>query len=430
MQRLQARINPQMPVELCRRAGYPSASLRFSRNVAMPPPAPALPFSPESRVSLYYFVLFMSTGLATVFGGIWFAQKGLTTDQIGTLSTVPILFMMLINLGVGRIADRAEDWRRAILIGSVVSGIFSVGLFFADGYWGILLFWSLTSISVSSIVSVSDAAALRLAQRRGSDFGVLRAWGTVGYLMVIFVSGYALVWFGSALFVPAFVALSILRGLAALCLPRLRAPAEAALVPVGATRLMQVMKPWFLLPLIGWSMVFATHLILNAYQGLLFSRQGISIDVVGLLIAMGALSEAVMFFLFNRFFADIPPLRLILISAAVSAARWLVMGFEPGIPLLFALQSLHAVTFAIGFLGCMRFIAAHTAEDIAAEAQSLFVTLQQGMSILAISGFGWLAGRWGAQAYFASALFALAGGGLAALVILRRPTGPQPAIRL
>jgi PPP family 3-phenylpropionic acid transporter len=136
------------------------------------------------------------------------------------------------------------------------------------------------------------------------------------------------------------------------------------------------MKPWFLLPLVGWSIVYSTHLILNAFQGLLWKQQGIPADIIGLLIALGALSETAMFFAFRRFAAR----NLILASAVVSVARWIAMSFSPGVEILFGLQLLHSVTYALGFLGCVNFIANSASEDIAAEAQSFFVVLQQAMA--------------------------------------------------
>jgi PPP family 3-phenylpropionic acid transporter len=162
--------------------------------------------------------------------------------------------------------------------------------------------------------------------------------------------------------------------------------------------------------LVGWAMVFTTHLILSAFQSLLWKQQGISEDVIGVLIALGALSEAAMFFGFRRLAGRFSARSLMLLSAAVSAARWMAMSFSPGVEILFGLQLLHSVTFALGFMGCTNFIANWTSEDIAAEAQSFFVVLYQGMTVLALTAFGWLAGTWGAQAYLASAAFAAIGG--------------------
>ena len=86
------------------------------------------------------------------------------------------------------------------------------------------------------------------------------------------------------------------------------------------------------------------------------------------------------------------------------------MSFSPGLPILTFLQLLHSVTYALGFLGSVNFIANWTSEDIAAEAQSFSYMLQQGMAVIAVSGFGWLVADYGAHAYAASAAFAALGG--------------------
>jgi len=366
--------------------------------------------SPELRTAVFFFTQFMTGGAATVFAGIWFSGEGLSSEEIGLINAVPVLTMLVLNLVVGRIADRADDWRQVIMIGAVAAGIFPFGLFFVNEFWGILLFWTLATVALMAVTPVADAAAMRITRRRGTDYGAIRAWGTVGYLLVIFATGYLVIWFGGGIFLPLFVALAVLRGVAALALPRFRAPKDEGTPTKGATHLLQVMQPWFLLPILGWAMVFATHLILNAFQSLLWKQQGIAEDVIGVLIALGAASEAAMFFAFRRFAGRFSARTLILLSAAVSAARWVAMSFSPGVEILFGLQLLHSVTFALGFLGCTNFIANWTSEDIAAEAQSFAVVLQQAMAVVAIAGFGWLAGAWGAQAYLASAAFAALGG--------------------
>jgi hypothetical protein len=60
----------------------------------------------------------------------------------------------------------------------------------------------------------------------------------------------------------------------------------------------------------------------------------------------------------------------------------------------------------------VHFIAKWTSEDIAAEAQSFYVVLQQAMSVIALVGFGWLVPMLGERAYFVAAGFALLGAGL------------------
>lgn len=368
--------------------------------------------SPELRAAAYYFTFFMTSGATAAYAGIWFSGRGLSAGEIGIINALPVFVMLVLNIVVGRIADKASDWRQVIVIGSVLAGLFPIGLFFVDDFWGILLVWTLAAMPVAAVGPVSDAATMRMTRRNGTDFGAIRAWGTLGYMGVIYLTGQVVTLFGGAAFLPFFVGLALLRGAASLGLPKFRAPREEATLAQapGAARLREVMKPWFLLPLVGWSMVFATHLILNAFQALLWKEQGLPDLAIGLLIALGAASEATMMFVFKRFVVRFPARLLILASAVVSVVRWIGMGLMPDVPVLIVLQLLHSITFALGYMGCVHFIANWTSDDIAAEAQSFFQVLQQAMSVIALVGFGWLVGLIGAQSYFVAAAFAGLGG--------------------
>ena len=132
-------------------------------------------FSPERRISLYYFTQYMNGGTASVYAGIWFAGQGFSSEQIGTLYAIPVLAVLMLNLIVGRLADRAGDWRQSIIIGTTAAGIIPFGLFVSHGFWLILVVWTLGSVAQSVVQPVMDAATMRLSLRRGSDFGFQRA---------------------------------------------------------------------------------------------------------------------------------------------------------------------------------------------------------------------------------------------------------------
>ncbi|PCJ86519.1 MAG: hypothetical protein COA52_14965, partial [Hyphomicrobiales bacterium] len=218
--------------------------------------------SPELRTSVFFSTLFMTAGVASGFAGIWFASKGFSAQQIGLFNALPVFVMLVLNLIIGRIADRASDWRQVIIIGALASGLLSLGLLSVNGFWGILLFWSLTNIAQMGVVPVADAAAMRITRRRGTDYGAIRAWATMGYTVVVLISGYVVLWYGIEAFLPLFVGFALVRSVVSLGLPKFRAQGEEQAIKTGATHLKEVMKPWFLLTLLGYSVVFATHLIL------------------------------------------------------------------------------------------------------------------------------------------------------------------------
>jgi PPP family 3-phenylpropionic acid transporter len=385
----------------------------------MNPLGKALGISPELRAGIFHFTVFGSTGVASVYFGIWLSNRGISPNEIGIINAVPVLVLLCINLLVGRLADKAGDWRQVIIILALIAGAVPVALFLVNGFWGILLVWTLCVVPAYSLVPVVDAATLRMTRRRGSDFGIVRAWGTVGYMVTSALAGPVIAVFGEAAFVPLFVTWSLLRAVLALQLPRFRASADeappiAVAVP-GARQLREILKPWFVLPLVGLGMHYSVHGVLSAFGALIWMQQGISEALIGPLIAVMAAAEALMMFVWTKLGWKLSARHMIIFAALVAAFRWGAMAFNPPVVVLFFLQLLHAITFAVGYFGGLLFIANWTSDDIAAEAQGFSYVLQQGMGVVALIGFGWCVALFGDKAWLAASAFAFCG---AVLVII------------
>jgi MFS transporter, PPP family, 3-phenylpropionic acid transporter len=368
---------------------------------------------PERRIAVYYFASMMPAGAIGVHAGIWFSDNGLSSSQIGAVNTVPVLIMLCLNLTIGRLADRASDWRQAIVIGATLQATAALGLFAVDAFWGILAVWTMIIVPSSATVPITDAATVRLTRRRGSSFGTLRACATVGYLLAVFATGMLITWLGGDAFVPIFVAVNLLKAGAAQFLPRFRTPEAPSVMDgeVGVGRLIEAMRLWFVLPLVGFAMVFSTHHILNAFAALLWKAQGISSATIGQLIVVGAMAEAAMMFgwSWSRFGGRPKPGSCLVLAGIVAAIRWSCMALAPPVPTLVFLQLLHAITFGLGYLAVVQFIANDTHERIAAEAQSFYMIVQSLMVIIAVAGFGGLVDGLGFRAYFVASGFALLG---------------------
>ncbi len=386
-------------------------------------------FSPELRAALYHFTVFGSTGVASVYFAIWLSNHGISADEIGIVNAAPVLLMLAVNILVGRIADRARDWRGVIIVLSLLAGAVPLGLLFVSGFWGILLVWTLAIMPAFALVPVIDAATLRMTQRRGTDFAGVRAWGTVGYMTTTGLSGPLIAWLGDGAFVPLFCAFALSRALVSLQLPQFRAApgeARAERSGSGARKLREVLKPWFVLTLVGAGMLYSTNSVVSTFAALAWKEQGISEALIGPLIAIMAASEATMMFAWRKLKVKISARHLIIIAATVAAIRWTAMAFAPPVWVLFGLQLLHAITFAVGYFGTVYFIANWTSEDIAAEAQGFSYVLQQAMSVVALIGMGWCVGVFGNWAWALLGAFALTGAGFVWLSLLINPPTRHP----
>ncbi|KRA45527.1 MFS transporter [Devosia sp. Root635] len=386
------------------------------------------PASPELRASVFQFTVYIPGGVASVFLGIWLSEHGIPADQIGIINALPTLCLLLLNILVGRIADKADDWRTALIVISLASALAPLPLFFVSEFWGILLIWALCATSNGLVAPVIDAATVRMTRRNGTDFGTVRAWATVGYVFAAGGLGLFLNVLGSGAFVALYVATVVVRAALAFLLPRFRAPApqptlansDPALV-AQPSRLRDSLQPWFVLPLLAFALVNSSNSVIGSFGALLWHENGIPSYFLGPLLGIAAVGEAILMFAWRRFGGRVTARNMILVAAVAGFVRFTIMAFNPPAEVLFFTQLLHAFSFGMGYFGVVHFIANWTNEANAAEAQGFANMLNMAMAMLALVIFGVLVEFFGAYAFFYSTVTSLLAVGCVLLSLRLRP---------
>ncbi|QQR40246.1 MFS transporter [Devosia rhizoryzae] len=368
--------------------------------------------SPELRASIYQFTVYIPGGVASVFLGIWLSEHGIPADQIGLINALPTLCLLLLNILVGRIADKADDWRTALIYISIASALAPLPLYFVSEFWGILLVWALCSTTNGLVAPVIDAATVRMTRRNGTDFGVIRAWATVGYVFAAGGLGLLINFWGSGVFISLYVAMVVIRAFLAFLLPRFRAPAQKvtladAAAPAMPSRLKDSLQLWFILPLLAFALVNSSNSLIGGFAALVWFENGIPSYYLGPLLGIAATGEAVLMFAWRRFGGRVSARTMILVAALAGLVRFTVMAFNPPVEVLFFTQLLHAFSFGMGYFGVVHFIANWTNEANAAEAQGFANMLSMGAAMTALTVFGVLVEHFGTHAFFYSTATAL-----------------------
>lgn len=384
--------------------------------------------TPELRASIYQFTVYLPGGVASVFLGIWLSEHGIPADQIGVINALPTFALLLLNMVVGRVADKADDWRTALIVISILSALAPLPLYFVSEFWGILLVWALCATSNGLVAPVIDAATVRMTRRNGTDFGVIRAWATVGYIVGAGGLGLFLNTLGSAAFVTLYVAMVVGRAFLAFLLPRFRAPAPQVTLADAApeavappSKLRDALQPWFVLPLLAFALVNSSNSIIGGFGALLWHENGIPDYFLGPLLGFAAVGEAALMFAWRRFGGKVTARNMILVGAIAGLVRFTIMAFNPPVEVLFATQLLHAFSFGMGYFGVVHFIANWTNEANAAEAQGFANMLNMAMAMAALIIFGVLVEYFGAYAFFYSTFTCLLAVGCVVLSLRIRP---------
>lgn len=389
--------------------------------------------SPEMRASLFQFTVYIPGGVASVFLGIWLSDHGIPADQIGVINALPTLCLLLLNIIVGRVADKADDWRSALIVISLASALAPLPLFLVSEFWGILSIWALCATSNGLVAPIIDAATVRMTRRNGTDFGTVRAWATVGYVFAAGGLGLFLNVLGSGAFVGLYVITVVVRAALAFLLPRFRAPApkltlantDPASVAEQPSRLRDSLKPWFVLPLLAFALVNSSNSIIGSFGALLWHENGIPSYFLGPLLGIAAVGEAILMFAWRRFGGRVTARNMILAAALAGLVRFTIMAFNPPVEVLFFTQLLHAFSFGMGYFGVVHFIANWTNEANAAEAQGFANMLNMATAMLALIVFGVLMEFFGAAAFFYSTITSLLA--IACVLISLRLRPPRDA---
>ena len=367
------------------------------------------------RVGLFVGAYFTAMGV-TGFMPLWFADRGLSPADIGQILSAASFLRVLAGPQWGGVADRLGR-RRPVLTGATLAATVLVLIFpLTSGFWPVLLVAAGQGIAASAINPLADSLALSLARQGLMEYGPVRAVGSATFMLATAAAGSLLTAVGSWL-VPFLLAIGY--GTSTV-LSRLLPEAD-----LGASRARGFggwelfRNPAFRLAVACTALIQGAHAAYYGFAPLLWRSQGLSDQTIGLLLAEGIVVEILLFWRGRRLIERLGPSGLTACAAMASIVRWSAIAFSPGLPMLVAVQLLHAATFAMQHLSSMLLLGRAVPPERAATAQALHAALGYGIPAgVAMFVSGLLYARFGGLAFLASAVL----GGSALLLVrpLRR----------
>jgi len=414
--------------------------------------------SAEQRFSLYYALLFGSIGAIAPFAALWMDHAGIEASMIGAIVAAPSVAMLLTTMALGRWADRLTDRRQAIIFGNWIVLIVQLVLFATTNTWVVLCVWLVSGVVMYAKVPITDASALSLTRRLGSDFARIRVFGSLGFVLVLTLAGYLYELLGIHVLVVGMLLMNVLRLLAAYQLPsqpRARttssdssfresstpessasesslsessssegsAPESSA--PESSSPKRSLLKcssqtsdpdratergsnplyqPAILLTLLGSAMINASHAMVNTYGILLWTQDGLSESLASQAIGVGVVVEVAMMWWFKSMTRNVSARACLLVAAICGLLRWSLLAGEPSIALIFIAQALHGITFGVMFLASASFISRRVPDESAALGQSLLAIITTACMATATFGSGQLFDTWNGSLYWIMAL--------------------------
>jgi len=368
------------------------------------------------RLASYYFAYFAAVGVFLPYWPVYLQDRGFSASDIGTLLALYSLSRLAAPNLWGWLADRSGR-RMLIVRGAGIATLACFpGVFWAGGdFVRLALVMALFCFFWTAALPQFEAVTLGHLGRDAHRYSRVRLWGSIGFILTALGGGPLFGHWGSAVVPWAMFALLGLILAVSLRVPesprtaaastrgglgaRLRHPAVWALVATG-----------FLLQ--------ASHGPYYTFLTLYLREHGYSETAAGALWSLGVLAEITLFALLPRLLPHVGIARLLRYALALTVLRWLLLGsgLTP-LPLLVAVQVLHAASFGLVHVSTLQLVQRYFGPTHAGQGQALYSSFGTGAG----GAFGaWFAG-WLWQALGGSLTFLLAAGlALAALLAATR----------
>ncbi len=366
------------------------------------------------RVALFYAAIFLIIGCYMAYLPVWLKSRGFGEEQITLIFAIPLLMRMVFTPLITFLADRAGNTRCLVFWLAHGTALSLLSLAGAPSHEMIFACLVVYALLWTSIVPLTETIAIGVARRSGGDYGRMRVWGSLTFILAVAFGGFAVDIWGAAAGLWLVIASSILMTVTAHFLPRIEKAGEGK--PAGGAKGITVRKALmfarsgqFALFLLTATAVNASHAVYNSLATLHWLSLDISPTLIGLLWATGVIAEIALFGFAGRVVRALRPTTLMAVGAGAAILRWVVTAFNPPLYVLFPIQMLHSLTYGAAHLGAIYFLAAAAPVRYAATAQGLYAAVAAGLGMgLATVAAGPLYKALGAEAFLAMAALAAA----------------------
>ena len=374
------------------------------------------------RLSVFFAALFFGVGVYMPFFPVWLASRGLNPSEIGIVLALPMVMRIVTTSLTGAFADRMTELRHAVMIFAAVSVSLFALLFFAHDFYTIAVLMAVTAIFWMPLTPLSDALALIVSRRDGSDYGRMRLWGSIAFIAANLGAGWFVGHYSGAVVYPFLLGAFTAVFLSSIILPRVAAAPTDPEVEAGAGRKI-LRQPLFLAVLLAGGMTQASHAMVYGFGTLYWRSAELSGSEIGALWGVGVVAEILLFTMSGRVVALASPLGMIAIGATAAVIRWAVFPSVDGFGPFLLVQLLHGLTFGATHLGLVHHVAQAVPERFAGAGQGLAVTIITAAMAASTALSGPVYRTFGVDGFYAMSLLAFAALALVALIAVLRRNG-------
>ncbi len=331
---------------------------------------------PYWRLSAFYLFYFAALGALVPYWGLYLKSIGFDAVAIGSLMAIPMATKFIAPNVWGWLGDHLGRRMLVVRIGSFLTAVIFLGVFWLYGFWELGLAMVLFSFFWNAVLPQFEVVTLRYLGERAPMYARIRVWGSVGFIVAVAALGLVVDMKGPASILPVLLGIYIAIWLSSMLV---KDPDPQPHIS-GQSSILSVLK---LPAVIGFFVVCfllqAGHGAYYTFYSIYMEGEGYSKTVIGQLWALGVIAEVVVFLFMHRLLERWGARRVLMASLLLAALRWLLIGYFPQslVVMLFA-QTLHAATFGTFHASAIHLVHHYFTGRHQGRGQALYASLSFG----------------------------------------------------
>jgi MFS transporter, PPP family, 3-phenylpropionic acid transporter len=371
-----------------------------------------MPGEPAGRLKLLiraqYFLYFGVMGIYLPYFNLYLYHIKLSGFQIGVLSALRSVLLVLFPVLWGMLADRFQA-RRAIYVSCNIASavIWSLYLCTTRFEWLVMITLGY-GIFFSPIISFLEAITMDALGKEKQRYGQTRAWGSIAFIAVVISVGGVIDAYPVGTILPLILAGGLIQSMVSLGAPSVRTARRQGLAR-DTGQLISLKSVVFL------TCAFLMLLSHGAYYGFFsihLEKLGFDKTFIGISWAVASAAEIIVMIYSGRLFKRFPLETVMVFSFSIAAMRWFLLAFVDSGPVILITQVLHAFTYGAFHMSSILYVDALSSEASKTLGQAVNNAVSYGLGLMA--GFflsGYLYETIGSHALFmTSGGVALSGG--------------------
>jgi len=359
-------------------------------------------------ISAQYFIYFGVLGIYLPYFNLYCYHLGFSGFQIGGLSAVRSVVLVLFPLIWGALADRLEIRRPIYIVCNVVSTFIWVFYLFTVEFWPILIITIIYGMFYAPIISFLEALTMDVLGQEKKSYGRIRAWGSISFIVMVLVLGKVIDWYSVDIILILILAGSLMLTAISFRIPAVTAPKK----DLFARKASSLLRKRAVVFLFCAFLMLVSHGAYYGFFSIHLENLGYDSTFIGITWALASTAEILVMITSKKIFSRFSLENVLVFSFLVAALRWLILFVANSAFIILLSQALHAVTYGTFHMASILYIDRLAPEKTKTLGQAVNNALTYGLGLMV--GFlinGYLYEITGSFALFLmSSIVALVGG--------------------